>query len=349
MEEDNSSNPAQISAKTTGQRKHAAMLERLSVRSTSRKPESDSSSSFESTTSFLTRFSNSKDSIESELARCRLVTDPDSKSHLKSDLDKVSASIAELERLVAENSYFLPSYEVRSSLKTISELKQTLEDLNSELLPKKKFAFRNKNAKKEQVTLPKDAEAVKSDFKKVGVTVRESPGIRNRENAVLVRNFKCSGSDVGEFTLSDLNGCEVRLIGSLRALFIHRLRNCRVYVGPVFGSILIEEVEGCVFVLASHQIRVHHAKGTDFFLRVRSRPIIEDSSGVRFAPYCLSYEGIEQDLQDSSLEEETGNWANVDDFKWLRAVHSPNWSILPENERIDAVNISNLETGMEDC
>ena len=37
-------------------------------------------------------------------------------------------------------------------------------------------------------------------------------------------------------------------------MFVNRLRNCRVYTGPVIGSILIEEVENCLFVLASHQI-----------------------------------------------------------------------------------------------
>jgi hypothetical protein len=28
-------------------------------------------------------------------------------------------------------------------------------------------------------------------------------------------------------------------------------------------------------------------------------------------------------------------WDQVDDFKWLKAEHSPNWSILLENERLN--------------
>jgi hypothetical protein len=51
-----------------------------------------------------------------------------------------------------------------------------------------------------------------------------------------------------------MNSCEVKLIGCVNAMFVNRLRNCRVYTGPVIGSILIEEVENCLFVLASHQI-----------------------------------------------------------------------------------------------
>ena len=27
-------------------------------------------------------------------------------------------------------------------------------------------------------------------------------------------------------------------------------------------------------------------------------------------------------------------WDQVDDFKWLKADHSPNWSVLPEDKRL---------------
>lgn len=30
-------------------------------------------------------------------------------------------------------------------------------------------------------------------------------------------------------------------------------------------------------------------------------------------------------------------WAKVEDFNWLRAQQSPNWSILPEAERVPLV------------
>ncbi|KAF7810488.1 tubulin-folding cofactor C [Senna tora] len=318
------------------------MLERLSNRnqnrldnSLTRRSESESSSSpsFESTSSFFSRFSDLKCSIESQLVDSITVSsDP---IQLKSYFEKISASISDLEKIVAENSYFLPSYDVRSSLKTISDLKQSLENLNSELIPKKKFSFKNKASRKESVALEKKELPISNCnnalLEKMRFMVLDSPGFRTKVGQVLVENFR--GSEVGEFMISDLDSCEVRIIGYLRALFVHRLKNCRVYLGPVMGSVLIEEVEECIFVMASHQIRIHSANRSDFYLRVRSRPIIEDTSSVRFAPYCLTYEGIEEDLRDANLDDETGNWANVDDFKWLRAIQSPNWSILPENER----------------
>ena len=325
------------------QKKHAAMLERLADRNQTRLEDSltrrsaESDPSFESTSSFLSRFEDSKRAIESRIALCRL-TAPSDSTEVKPQLDAIASSIADLEKLVAEKSYFLPSYEVRSSLKAISDLRQSVEILSSELVPKKKFSFKNKSQKKKRDPVSNEergAETVEPE--KTNFIVPESPGFRNKTGEVLVRKFE--GTELGEFTISDLDSCEVRLIGSVRALFVHHLRNCRVYGGPVTASILIEGVEECVFVMASHQIRIHHAKSTDFYLRVRSRPIIEDSNNVRFAPYCLRYEGIDGDLKSAGLGEETGNWANVDDFRWLRAVQSPNWSVLPENERIGAINI----------
>ncbi|CAN6567832.1 unnamed protein product [Malus baccata var. baccata] len=265
-------NPNLLATDQSLEKRHQSMLNRLSNRHqtqldsslTCRSADLSSSPSFESTSTFLSRFSNSKSSI----------------------------------KLVAENSYFLPFYEVRSLLKTTSDLRQSLEVLSPELLP---FSFRNKPTKKDPITEPKEEEKVQEPEKKSSFRVPDSP-------------------KVGESSILNLDSCEVRLMGSVRALFVHRLRNCRVYTSLLIGSVSIDGVEGCVFVMASHQIRIHNAKTSDFYLKVKSWPIIKDSCGVRFAPYYLTYKGIEKELREASLDEETEKWSNVDDFLWLRAI-----------------------------
>ncbi|KAL5709215.1 hypothetical protein ACHQM5_019927 [Ranunculus cassubicifolius] len=95
--------------------KHEAMISRLSNlhQSSLQQRKSDSTSStFESTNTFLSQFSSYKQSIENNLDKSRNISDP-SKSELKSHLDEISSSISDLEKFVAENSYFLPNYEVR--------------------------------------------------------------------------------------------------------------------------------------------------------------------------------------------------------------------------------------------
>ncbi|GAB2283390.1 hypothetical protein Dimus_017904 [Dionaea muscipula] len=327
---------------TKTNRKHQAMLERLSKRNQFRlhhhngDSTTTATSSPESTGSFLSRFSDLKQSITSQLS----IIQRSPESFTKPDLDAVSVSIADLDKILAENSYHLPPYEVRASLKSISDLKESVEALSSQLFPKKKFSFKNKGT----ASTPKESLQNLTKPERIGNPSLSSKlggligtGFRNREGEVLAEDFE--GKEIGEFTVSDMGSCDVKLKGRSRAIFVHRLRSCKVYAGPVLGSILIEDVKDCVFVLASHQIRIHNAEKCDFYLRVRSRPIIEDSHNVRFAPYCLQYNGIEEDLRESRLDEETGNWENVDDFKWLRAVQSPNWSVLPEKERISTFSI----------
>lgn len=347
MDKETISDDKQAEAEAALQKKHLSMLERLSKRQQTRSINIEPST--ESTSSFLSRFTQLKSSIESRLSESQSISsDP---SQLKPHFDKISESISDLEKFVAQSSYFLPSYDVRSSLKTVSDLKRSLENLSSELIPKKKFSFKNKVSKKDSDSvIPESKQPIvpvrDSVQSSESFAARDSPGFRNKFGEVLVGEF--SETEVGEFTVSDLDSCEVRIIGCVRALFVHRLKDCRVYVGPVTGSVLIDEVEGCVFAMASHQIRIHRARRSDFYLKVRSRPIVEDCSGVRFAPYCLSYRGIEEDLSCAGLDAETGNWANVDDFRWLRAVQSPNWSILPENERVGTVDISNADSRKEE-
>ncbi|KAI3905387.1 hypothetical protein MKW92_008856 [Papaver armeniacum] len=273
MEENQSNNPTETSDKpqdTIAQKKHAAMIKRLP--------------NLHQSCLHVNRFYESKKLIETEIKRCRLATDSESKANLKSDLEKLPILISELEKL---------------------------------LLPKQKFSFRNKST------------AVKKHQGNAGTTVNENSGFDSvlaEKCSIQVRDspgFGCSKE--GDFTLSDLNSCEVRVTGCFRALYIHRMRNC------------LEQVEDCLFMMP--QI---------FYLRVRSRPIVEDCNSARFAPYLLCYEGIDKYLEDSSLDEDTGNWANVGDFKWLRAVQSPKRSILPEEECVGVVNISNLETPSDD-
>ena len=80
-------------------------------------------------------------------------------------------------------------------------------------------------------------------------------------------------------------------------------------------------------MLASHQVRIHAARGCDFYLRVRSNPIIEDCTRLGFAPCPADLPLAPEHLAAARLAEDTGLWAEVQDFLWLRSTPSPNWSV----------------------
>ncbi|WP_411018754.1 hypothetical protein, partial [Salmonella sp. s24813] len=74
--------------------------------------------------------------------------------------------ISELEQFLAEHSYFLPVYEVRASQSAVSMLREKLESVNAEMLPKKRFSFKGKANK-----IPKAIEALSV---KVSESIRPS-------------------------------------------------------------------------------------------------------------------------------------------------------------------------------
>jgi hypothetical protein len=248
-----------------------------------------------------------------------LITSEGDKASVRGELENVLLDIGDMERLVAVSSFFLPTYNVQSAQESVSKLKDDVDAAVAELLPKNKFSFRSKNAnvgeeaeKKKEMPLARPVcvsdsrpNSCLDEISSLTISSNLSfQGIQDQHDSVLVRD--AHDLEDREYMLSNLSNCKVYLKGKCRALFVNKLRNCQVYAGPVTGAVLVEDVDRSILMLASHQIRIHSTKYTDFYLRVRSRPIVENTRAVRFAPYAFRYSGIEKDLQNANLLEETG-------------------------------------------
>ena len=72
---------------------------------------------------------------------------------------------------------------------------------------------------------------------------------------------------------------------------------------------------------------MHESRNCHVYLLSSSRPIIEDCTGIRFAPLPPTY------MNDSDRQV-VNQWQQVDDFKWLRNEPSPNWSLLGDAEYV---------------
>jgi len=99
---------------------------------------------------------------------------------------------------------------------------------------------------------------------------------------------------------------------------------------------------------------MHECENVDVYLYCSSRPIIEDCKGVRFAQlpnfYVSSFlfcttNFILTDFKSQILQSaaQTGQddatqppnrWDQIDDFKWLKAEQSPNWSLISDQDTI---------------
>jgi hypothetical protein len=126
-------------------------------------------------------------------------------------------------------------------------------------------------------------------------------------------------------------------------LALQNIKNSLIIAGHVAGAAHITGVEDSIIVVASRQVRMHDCKNVDIYLHCASRPIIEDCSNVRFSPipecyvsqafniFIICTDNAQMTTQETPVQNQ---WDRVDDFKWLKAEHSPNWSTLPDEEKL---------------
>ncbi|TIA14123.1 TBCC-domain-containing protein [Aureobasidium pullulans] len=110
-------------------------------------------------------------------------------------------------------------------------------------------------------------------------------------------------------------------------LTLKNIKESLIVCGHVDGAVHITGVKDSVLVVATRQFRMHESKNVKVYMLCKSRPIIEDCEGIEFAelPGCYA---TENDAEIQNLYDQ------VDDFKWLKAEHSPNWSVLDKDNYI---------------
>jgi hypothetical protein len=134
-------------------------------------------------------------------------------------------------------------------------------------------------------------------------------------------------------TLSNLQSCIVDMssptaLGQpFATLTLKNIDRSLIICGHVSGAAHLTNITNSIIVVASRQFRMHESKACDIYLHAAGRPIIEDCTGVQFATLPELY------LKDADRGV-TNQWKEVDDFKWLRAEASPNWTVLAESKRV---------------
>jgi len=145
-------------------------------------------------------------------------------------------------------------------------------------------------------------------------------------------------------SLTDLRDCIVDMSvptaeGSpFPGLALKNISNSLIVAGRVTGPVHITNVTNSILVMTAHQVRIHECSNVDIYLHCSSHPIIEDCTGMRFAPLPEHY--------TTGAERATENqWNQVDDFKWLKAGHSPNWTILSNSQTLSPEVWKNVVPG----
>lgn len=292
----------------------------------------------ESASKFWFEFTEKRKEFDALLMKA--LTDQDKKV-----LEVGGEKLSQLKQFLSKAAFFLPAYDVRSCQEVLKKLDEILSERKLMLEPKKKFSFGVKRTEKKTTEALENAKVEKSNeisIPRARILSENSLRIANRKNEVI--RFSSADLQDKDVSIETLENCKVYLPGFLAALFVHNVKGSELYIGVVAGATHIEGmVESCVMV-ATHQIRIHKTEETDFYLRVRSRPIVEHTKKVRFAPFQWCFAELDNFLQLADLSIENGKWAQVDDFRWLRSAQSPNWSELPTEERKPIFDIESLQS-----
>ncbi|KAI5817071.1 tubulin binding cofactor C-domain-containing protein [Pyronema omphalodes] len=262
-------------------------------------------------------------------------------------IDHLLSGISHLSSLLQDAASYLPAYDQRSYALKLKTLSEQLSSLRSQLAPKAKFSF--KSRKGDGKGIIGGAVGLGSSGEGEGSEGGEGKGntAAERKAAAELENMKLENI-AGEYirpSISTIPGGAVATTAAA-SLLVSNIKDSimvipeqikfssasvkdvsnsvLVFGKAVGGPVHITGLRDCVLVLECRQFRMHDARQVDVYLRIGSRPIIEDCEGVRFHRYGG---GLGEDGQD-----EGNMWDQVDDFKWLKSGPNPHWKAVGEEK-----------------
>ncbi|CAD8194744.1 unnamed protein product [Paramecium pentaurelia] len=145
-----------------------------------------------------------------------------------------------------------------------------------------------------------------------------------------------------DFVISNCEECTIYICDHAAQIFVDLSKNCKIYIGPVEGSIFVRKCENIEISAASSQFRVSNSNNIQCFVYTSSDPALEKSTGITFAPYNFAYPGIKDDFEKAKLDPANNKWSEVFDFTPNAEIS--NWTLLhPSQFNLVSKSIEGLE------
>lgn len=116
-------------------------------------------------------------------------------------------------------------------------------------------------------------------------------------------------------------------------LTLKNVKTSLLLAPSINGPAHITGLQDSILVLSCRQFRMHDSRNVDVYLFCSSRPIIENCANIRFAKLPENIFRV-TDGTDAVRGKSINLFNQVDDFKWLRAEASPNWTLMKEDGQI---------------
>ncbi|KIJ47494.1 hypothetical protein M422DRAFT_28815 [Sphaerobolus stellatus SS14] len=329
--------------------------------------DADSTNATDMSGKFYIHFKERKKDIENHLERFKGSTPPSGTG--SPDFSSISLEILALRKDLIDATPYLPSYDRG---KCEQQLKGLEEALSQQRAPKSKFSFKRKPPTPATAPGPASRMETKSHNAEpaVNLTTSAAPtstltlSSKSQRYLTLASLLSpASSSDpsalrgpelppMSDVTLRDLHECIVNFFPSIlpeesgiklsiTALYAQNLSRVALLIPPIEGSVLLYGINDSVIIVGCHQFRIHDTTNTIVLSHVHSNPIIERSHNVRFGPYPKSLRnGMPEEFFERASKHQL-----VQDFDWIKATPSPNWTSLEEGPSIPENVVQLLNSG----
>ena len=137
-----------------------------------------------------------------------------------------------------------------------------------------------------------------------------------------------------DMEIDNVEDCTIYILDHISVIYINRVRNCKIFMGPVSGSVLLWECRNSSLSIASRQFRTKDCSDLKLFVYCMSNPSIEHSNNMEFAPFNLAYPNQNQHFAQANLDLKVNKWCNVFDFNASGAADK-NWKIMDPSEFVE--------------
>jgi protein XRP2 len=111
-----------------------------------------------------------------------------------------------------------------------------------------------------------------------------------------------------------LENCKVIINDFVDSVTIDRSSNSDFVLSAVRGSVFVRNCTKCRFAIVSGQFRCRDCQDCDFFLQVKTGPVIEQSTQLRIGCAVVGYPELVGHMEKAKLDPVLNLWDDIHDF-----------------------------------
>ncbi|KAK3101591.1 hypothetical protein FSP39_004691 [Pinctada imbricata] len=136
-----------------------------------------------------------------------------------------------------------------------------------------------------------------------------------------------------QFVIQNCENCNIYIFDHIATVTIDNCTNCNIFLGPIKTSVFIRTSKNCNLVVACQQFRTRDCNKINIFLFCGTQPIIEASSGMKFACFQYHYPQLEGQFKSAGLSVFSNTWGTIHDFD--QDPSEQHYSNLPEGSKVE--------------